>query len=405
MAPWRRWALAVGLGLAFALLAACGGGGGANTPVAPAAVALPAVNPSSNPTQFQCPTGQSLTGYGPTSCCPTGDLYNPDKQLCIAPPPPPPLSCPAGQSLTGYGAQCCPTGDTGDGTTCFAPPPATCPSNTYGTPPNCIPIPSCSAVVGAYWGGPATGCVCPAGATGTYPACVQPCPPGDTGTYPNCVPPPSCTGVPGAYWGGPATGCVCGSGYAGAFPNCIAESSIVLTLSANVDPNVVNDTSAGNTPATSAVVSWSVSSNVLGDAFLCTVNGGSVQQSPTSVSGYSALEDGPQPIVVSCSDTWRVVASKTLTLTVVAPPAAPPDQFTEYANSDGTWTFGWYSYGTQGCEVRQFNSQGVETTLIPAGNTSGSSTTAVLFSTYAPYTMTLYCGGVPDNVPSFTVSP
>ncbi|MGH8338460.1 MAG: hypothetical protein ACRETL_16910, partial [Gammaproteobacteria bacterium] len=358
--------------------------------------------------------GQGYTGTFPACNCPESyqtyqgaDLTRNTAGTCVGSPPP--AACPTGQSLTGYGAQCCPTGDTGNGTACYAPPPATCPSDTYGTYPACQPIPACSAVVGAYWGGPAAGCECPAGRPGTYPTCAPaPCPAGDTGTPPNCVPPPACNAVPGGYFGG--TACECPAGMVGNYPQCIDQSSVTLTLSGpSLDPETVEDNGPGASPAAqSAVLTWAISSNVPGDVPLCYVDGGNVPaQSPTSVGGYSALQDGPQIVTVDCVDEWNVRVSGSVTLTVVPPPAAPPDQFTDFANPDGTNTLNWYTYSVAGCYVFESDSRGVivNQQLAGGGGTSGSATTSVLFPGDS-YTFTLECGGAPDpSVSSITVSP
>jgi hypothetical protein len=410
---WRHgWRVMGCAALCLLALAACGGGGSA----APAAVASSvgvggcqggAANgcTSNAPPPFACPAGQQLTGYGPTSCCPIGDGYNASTQQCVAPP-----TCPVGQSLTGYGSQCCPTGDTGNGTQCFAPPPpppATCPSNTYGTPPNCQPIPVCSAVVGGYWGGPAAGCECPAAAPGKYPACVAPCPAGDTGAPPNCVPPPVCTG---GYWGGIA--CECPAGDVGTYPNCIAQGAIKLTVSANVDPTTVVDNSAGSwvTAPQTSTLSMAVTSTLPGDTVLCTVNGAGTPMppAPVTVGPFVPSQDGSGVVYnVSCSDPWTTASAPPVTLAVIAPSQPPPpDTFTSFANGDGTYTFNWYSYGSQGCSVQQADNSGNLTTLVPGGTTSGSATTAVLTNPSITYTFTLICGGVPDpTVQPITVTP
>src|ERR1700733_2150822 len=364
------------------LLAACHGGGQSATlsPLAPVVPASTDPPPTGRPT---C-AGQGYPGTYPDCQCPqpwqtyTGATAS-TSGTCTGTPP---LSCPAGQSLTGYGAQCCPTGDTGDGTTCFAPPPASCPSTTYGTPPNCLRIPSCSAVIGGYWGGPAAGCGAPAADTGTYPVCVAPIPPPP--------PPPVC--VNGVWEDGSA--CQCPAGTLGTYPTCIDPASITLTLSLNVDPTTVTDDSAGVTPSTEATVTWSIGSSVPGDSFVCIWTGSnptSFIYSPTSVGPFPTAQDGSVVIGVTCSDAYGSAVSQTVSLAVVPPPAAPADQFTSFENANASFTLTWFSYlPAAECNVYDANAGAF---LTGGGTASGSETTNPL---YQPNVYTLYCNGVPD---------
>jgi hypothetical protein len=168
----------------------------------------------------------------------------------------------------------------------------------------------------------------------------------------------------------------------------------------NVDPSTITDTSAGITPSTQAVLTWSVSSNVAPDAFYCSVNGGSTQSSPTSIGGYPAAQDGAQTVSVSCHDEYGMSQTASVGLTVVAPPSAPQDQFACVANPDATVTCTWFTYepGAQ-CYVERLSTQGVLTGN--SGGSSGDVTTGVLF---APDLFQLVCANTgttasPNPVP------
>lgn len=400
------------------LLAACGGAGrdagiaAVVSSVGAGGCEGGAANGCTAPASDPEPTcaGQGYTGTFPNCVCPepyqvyTGaSTTNHVAGTCVGNPPP--LTCPAGQSLTGYGAQCCPTGDTGDGSSCFAPPPAPCPSGDYGTPPNCIPIPSCSAVVGGFWGGSA--CECPAASPGTYPNCIAPCPAGDTGTPPNCVAPVTCDAVPGAYFGG--TACECPAGDVGAYPSCFTQSSITLTVVANIDPGTVIDTTG------TATLSWSVTSSVSHDTFLCVVNdeGAPTLATSTTVGPFTATQDNSAvSYSVTCTDEWNVSAtSAPVSVTIVAPPAPPQDQFTCAANGDGSYSCSWYTYepGAE-CYVIEYSSSGPEATgvqLNPGGGSSGAAgSVGNINAIYGPWSFTLSCNtGTTASPNPITVSP
>lgn len=382
------------LSLFTTFAAGCGGGGAGSTvssngqPVVSSVGKTPAIPDPPAPLPA-CRAGDSepLSQCGG---CPAAYISG---SFCNYPAQMPPGSatlCPAGESLVGQGI-CCPTGDALSSTgTCVAPAPIVCPVDTYGTPPTCTPIPQCSAVVGGYWGGPAVGCVCPAGQTGTYPACKAPaCPAGDTGTYPNCVPPPACDALPGAYWGGNA--CVCPAGTVGQYPQCIAQTAIAFNVSANLDPTTVTDTGPGSSPSgTAAVFSWSVTSNVPGDSWTCqsSATGTSLVSSPISVSGYSALQDGPQTVSVTCTDAWNAHATTSVQLNVVPPPQAPPDQFTCFANGNsGTVTCTWVTYepGAE-CEVVDLS-----TLLVLTGSSGGPTGNVTTGTLFQPTLFALQC--------------
>jgi hypothetical protein len=383
------------VGLLIAVwLAGCAGGGSSPLNSSGVPVVSTVGNNGQNtaaPPVSTC-AGQGYPGTYPDCVCPQSwQTYTGATQTaagtCTGTPPP---TCPAGQSLTGYGAQCCPTGDTGNGTACAAPPPATCPSTTYGTPPNCLPIPSCSAVVGGYWGGPAAGCVCPATDTGAYPQCLPvACPAADYGTPPNCTPIPACPA--GEYWGGPAVGCL-----ADPVPTCAAPLIPIngacvppptLTVLMQLDPQTVVDSSAGTTPATESVLSWSVTSTLAGDNSFCTDANGNTVSSPTSVGPYPAAQDGAVTITIACEDIHDVKQSASIVLTVVPPPAAPADQFACTLNTDASVTCTWVAYEPAAeCYVQQLSNGNVLSGQ--SGGDTGNVTSTTLFQ---PDQFQLYC--------------
>jgi hypothetical protein len=314
----------------------------------------------------------------------------------VATDPPPPAApvtppaaptCPAGQSLTGVGAECCPTGDSGDGTTCIPPPPLpVCVAPDTGTYPNCVapppPAPSCTPPDVLLTSGPFAGECGP-------PPVVPPTPPATPPAPPVNPPPPD----------------TCPVGTVGTYPVCIDPTTISLVLTLNVDPQTVTDSSLGVTASTEAVVTWSISSSVPNDSFTCYWGGSDPNPrsfifSPTSVGPYPA-QDGTVSISVTCVDTYGANVTQTVSLAVVPPMAPPGDQFTSFANPDGSYTFRWFSYlPAAECSVYDGNSGMF---LVPGGTASGSSTTNTL---YVADVFTLWCNGVADpSVSPISVSP
>lgn len=426
------------------ILAGCGGGatGSTSAAVASNAPGTGASDPPSTPTPPAsspplpvCPAG-ATTPLTQCSQCPTADVSG---SFCVIPSPSLPV-CPVGSTELYISVCQCPTGDA-NGSTCSVPaptPPPTCPTGTEGTPPDCTPIPAPTMSLSAdpttvqsggssvlTWGSTgASGCY---GAAG-WPSSDELAPSGYINTGPLTATASyslTCSGD-----GGTATASVtitvqaadctsnCGNPPP---PTCTPPDVLIgqtcevpptIGVSLGINPTTVVDSSRGcPDPAGNpcvAVLTITPTSSLQGDSILCYVNG---SEQPVnwalgwSTSPYPAAQDGPQVISVACHDPYDGAAAASITLMVIPPSGPPADTFTG-SLAGNVETVTWATYGTDGCYVEQFNTNGVEATLQPGGGTSGTATSGFLSPSYEPFQFVLYCGGVPDtNVPTITVSP
>jgi hypothetical protein len=278
------------------------------------------------PAQLICAVGGDPDNNGCT--CPQGTTAQGTPPLCEPPAPPPPV-CAVGGDPDNNGCTC-PVGTSAVGSPplCLVP---ACPSNTYGTEPNCLPIPSCSLIVGGYWGGPATGCVCPASDTGTYPTCAASAPP------PSCsngdIDPPACVTPP------PVVGCPAGEVKSG--PACLPALApgvvpTVTIVSLTAGPSSLQDYGTGS-PATCTQVDCAsisvVTSDPVGNQYVtCT--------GPASVGPFPPAQDGTSvSVTVICLDAYGIAygispVSATVLIPIIPPPPAPADILACIASTD-----------------------------------------------------------------------
>lgn len=225
------------------MVSACGGGGGSSA----APVPSPVTSSPSGPTTTPCNPSINCGPATPPPSTPSTCAVNAPEANCTCPASAPgnnlgictPAPLPACSGYAPIAACVCVAPNTANNLGVCIPPPSQCPTEEYGTPPNCMVIPQCSQVIGGYWGGPATGCVCPAGETGTYPQCVgQPCPAGTYGTPGNCLITPTCSAFSGSYWGGNA--CECPADWTGFYPSCLPPATPCATFDPTASGNFPN---------------------------------------------------------------------------------------------------------------------------------------------------------------------
>lgn len=389
----RRWALAIA-GVA-ALLHGCGGSsGGLSAAVVPPAVlgtgtgtpppppVTPPAAPVTPPPSLQpaglpaCPVGVTQL-YIANCVCPQGDTNGSSCEVPpAAPPAPPPTASAPGISLSASPDAATPGAyflawSTSGATSC---------EGAAGWPINGQLPPQGLATTAVLTGVTSYTLVC-SGVGGNTSDSVTVTPPSAGGTMPPGQPAPP-------------------------------TSPPVLNLTLAINPTSVSNDSAGcpdpsGASCVATVTGWPATSSLPGDTVECVdAQGGALN----SAAGYSV---GPYPqavgtvvLTVSCQDTHGASTAASITLTVVPPMHPPVDTFTGVGNGDGTWTFTWDTHGANGCEVHQDDSAGRPTvTLTGGGGLTGSSVTGSLSQAYEPYTFSLWCGGMPDNVPRIQVTP
>ena len=370
-------------------------------------------------------SGQNCTPAPPPAACEVGQ----NEATCICEPPntavnfvcvaPPPSTCIDGQSVT----HCiCPDGDVTVNLVCYAP----CPVNDTGSPPNCLPPPTCP--VGQYYGGSLAGCLpipqcangAPAPAVGAIANCVC--------TSPNsvaaglCVYPTSVTCPAGQYYGGPAVGCL------PAPPGMCPSEEIwdngacatpVLSASLTASPSSVYDDRQSvpdlncTAPGTCTTLYASATSSIEGDDTYCEDSNNNLLTAPWSAGPFSAEQDGQIIFTVNCHDSAGLTATASATLTISAPPVVPPDLFSCTLSSDGSVTCSWQAQTNSAACYVEVNAQnggpygaGVQ---LSGGGYEGTASTGYLSPSYGPYALTLNCGGSLDANTSganpITVSP
>jgi hypothetical protein len=424
------------------LLAACGGSGSSGTD--PSSDSAPASAPSaSTPPAASSPTPAAQT-------CPSGDTGTyPD---CVAPgptstPTPPPVAtlptCSAGTTLAPLACQCPPAYLDADNGSCIVPtpavPPPAFPPPTMSLSAAPDPVqPGGSAVL--TWSSTGVDCFGAAGwptsdeltpsgfvntasLSGTTSYTLICSGPGGNAeasvtvgvsTSTPTQPPP--TGPPV-----PPTGPPVPPTSPPVPPTCTAPQVLIgntcqepptVALSLALTPTVVVDSSLGcpspaGQPCLATIATTPVSS-FGADSFFCSMSPSTQIQSPAEPFGlgpFPSSQDGPVVATVICTDVYNQTASASVTLTVIPPSGPPSDTFTG-SLSGNVETLTWDTYGSDGCYVEQFNTNGVEVTLSPGGGTSGTAPSGFLSPSYEPYNFVLYCGGAPDtNVPSITVNP
>jgi hypothetical protein len=343
----RIVALALALaGLLCSLwLAGCAGGGGSSP-----------LNSSGVPVVSTAGNSGGSTASAPATPCPVGTTGIPPN--CTAPTVTPPPSCPAGQSLVVNG-NCCPTGDTYSATTDACVPPV-------------APAPSCPSGQTLQGGGEYC---CPNADTFNGMVCVAP--------PPVVTPPPN--QPPNQPPTAPPTGPISCAPLVLVNGECVPPPT--LTVLMQLDPTTVVDNSAGTTPATESVLSWSVTSTLAGDNSFCTDANGNTVSSPTSVGPYPAAQDGAVTITIACEDIYTARQSASIVLTVVPPPAAPADQFACTLNADGSVTCTWVAYEPAAeCYVEQLS-----TGNVLAGQSGGSTGNVSSNTLFQPDQFQLYC--------------
>ena len=187
----------------------------------------------------------------------------------------------------------------------------------------------------------------------------------------------------------------------------------VISVALALDHPTVVDSSLGcPSPAGEsclASVTWSAVSSLTGDAFVCSYLGGELNPAiGLSVGPFPAAQDGLQIIGISCADVYGQIGTASAPLQII-PPSGPPTNQDTFAGVDngGIETLTWHVLSTTaGCEVHEFNTNGLETVLSPAGITSGSASSGFMSPSYAPFTFVIECpGGTPNaNVQTVTVT-
>ena len=148
--------------------------------------------------------------------------------------------CPRARRSQNIAACVCEAPNTANDLGVCIPPPTQCPSDEYGTPPNCQVIPQCSAVVGGYWGGPAAGCQCPASEDRDVPSVCRPALPSGHVRHARELFSDTCLQrLPGSsYWGG--NQCECPATYTGTYPSCLPPPTACNTIDPSATGNFPN---------------------------------------------------------------------------------------------------------------------------------------------------------------------
>jgi hypothetical protein len=149
----------------------------------------------------------------------------------------------------------------------------------------------------------------------------------------------------------------------------------------------------------------------VGDVVTCTDQDGNVLDPAAGwhTAPFAAAQDGLAALWARCTDKYGASSTSNITLNVVPARASSRVDTFSGINSNGYEVLTWTTYGNtdlygQGCYVHEFDGHDVETTLGPAGELSGTSSSALLTLADAPYIFTLFCAGTADaGVPSIVV--